>query len=215
MPALAPPGDPLVTPDGRILEAEGRPERDFSLTIPNAKNLTTSKNRSLREVGSDPQTQSVVNAVLVYKLMGVSVNEIAHIMNTDPLEIHRVMDLDLFQETFEMVFKELLSVNSNSLQARMGRYAGKAFENLMNLADAKPVSKIIKDDDDNLVEVEHYSVPPMVILKANESVLDRSGLSAEHLFGKNAQSDAPQLEIEITSASDNKPDLNFKVKVGR
>lgn len=215
MPSLPPPGDPLVTHDGRVIEAEGRPERDFSLTIPNARTLVTSKARSLREVGSDAQTQSVVNAVLVYKLMGVSPNEIAHVMNTTPIEIHRVMELDLFQETFEMVFKELLSVNSNSLQARMGRYAGKAFENLMNLADAKPVTKKIKDDAGDLIVVEHHSVNPMVVLKANESVLDRSGLSAEHLFGKNAQSDAPQLEIEITSASDNKPDLNFKVKVGK
>lgn len=214
MPQLPPPGDPLVTRDGKVLEAQRREEPDYSLTVPTARNLVPRKHRSVREMGVDGQIQTVINAVLVYKLLGVSPNEVAHILGTSPLEIDRIMGLSAFQDTFEMMFNEILSVNSSSLQARIGRYAGQAFENLMDLANAKPIEIVKEDADGNKYTGKQYDVSPLVILKANESVLDRSGLSAEHLFGKNAQSETPQLEIEITSASENKSDINVKVKVG-
>ena len=212
---LPPPGDPLVTRDGKILEANRREEPDYSLTVPTARDIVVRKPRSVREMGVDGHTQTIVNAVLVYKLIGVSPNEIAHILGTTALEVDRIMDLPAFQDTFEMMFNEILSVNSSSLQARIGRYAGKAFQNLMELADSKPIEIVKEDADGNKYTGKQYDVSPLVILKANESVLDRSGLSAEHLFGRNAQSETPQLEIEITSAGDNKIDHNIKVKVGK
>lgn len=211
---LPPPGDPLVTTDGKMLEPKARVEPDYTLTVPTARDLVPRKHRSVREMGVDGQTQTVVNAVLVYKLLGVSPNEVAHILGTSPLEIDRIMDLPAFQETFEMMFNEILSVNSSSLQARIGRYAGQAFENLMELANAKPIEIVKEDAEGNKYKGQQFDVSPLVILKANESVLDRSGLSAEHLFGKGAQSETPQLEIEITSASENKADLGIKIKVG-
>lgn len=210
---LARPGDPLIDRDGEIIEADGRKEPKYSLEVPIARTLRAKTPRSIKELGSEPHTQTVINAVLVYKILGVSTNEIAYTLNTDPDEIERIYTLSGFQETFDKLFRELLSTNSNSLQARLAAFAGKAIENVMDLADAKPVKIIKKDDADNEIEVEHFSVPPIVILKANDSILDRAGLSADTLFGKHAQEATPQLEIEITSAGDNKTDL--KVKIGK
>lgn len=209
---LARPGDPLIDRDGTLVEAEGRREPDYALTIPIAKNLRSKTPRSVRELGSDPQTQTIINAVLIYKLLGVSTNEIAHTLGTNAVEIERIFALSGFQDTFEKLFRELLSTNSNSLQARLAAFAGRAVENVMTLADAKPVIIVGKDDAGNEYQEEKHFVPPIVVLKANESILDRAGLSAETLFGGDNQSEAPQLEIEITSSSENKTDLKVNIK---
>lgn len=212
---LAKPGDPLVDATGKIVEARGRAEPDYSLTVPDATKLRTRHARSVRELGTDPQTQTIVNAVLGYKLLGISSNEIAHHLGTTPLDVEKVMQLAAYQDTFAMIFNELIAASSNSLQARLSAYAGKALTNVMDLADTKPIKVTRKDDAGNEYEKDEYTVPPIVIYKANENLLDRAGLAAEHLFGRAAQSETPQLEIEITSADDNKTDVKVNIKTGR
>lgn len=209
---LAKPGDPLVDRQGKLIEAEGRREPDYSLNVPIARLLSTKNPRSVREISSDPQTQTVINAVLVYKILGVGRNEVAHVLNTTITEIDTIERMPGFQDTFELLFKELLSSSSNSIQARIQSYAGRALDNLMDLADAKPV--LVKDEDalGNEIIRREYDVAPMVILKANDSLLDRAGLNADNLYAKDNQQEAHQLEIEITTADSNK--TNVKINTG-
>lgn len=209
---FAQPGDPIVTERGTLVEAEGRREPDYSINTPIARFITTKNPRSLKDLGTDAQTQTVVNAVLMYHLIGVSRNEIAHVLSTSGQEIDRIMKLPAFQETFEALFKELLSASSNSIQARIQSYAGQALDNLMDLANAKPVITKEKDAMGNVVERREFDVAPMVILKANDSLLDRAGLNADNLYGKDQQEEAHQLEIEITTADSNK--TNVKINTG-
>lgn len=209
---FAKPGDPLVTEHGALVEAEGRKEPDYAISVPIARLLGTKNPRSIKDMGTDPQTQTVINAVLMYQLIGVSRNEIAYVLSTEGKEIDRIMRLPAYQETFEMLFKELLSASSNSIQARIQSYAGRALDNLMDLADAKPVITKEKDAMGNVVERREYDVAPMVILKANDSLLDRAGLNADNLYGKDQQDETHQLEIEITTADSNK--TNVKINTG-
>jgi hypothetical protein len=126
--------------------------------------------------------------------------------------VDNIIKLPAFQETFEIMFKELLSASSNSIQARIQSYAGRALDNLMHLADAKPIITKEEDDDGNIVERREYDVAPMVILKANDSLLDRAGLNADNLYGKDNQSEAHQLEIEITTQDSNKTNVKINTK---
>lgn len=211
---FARPGDPLVANSGELIEANARKEPSYSLTIPIARTLTAKTPRSVREMSTDAQTQTVINAVLMYKLLGVSVNETAHILGTTIREIEGIMSMVAFQETFEMLFRELLSASSNSIQARIQSYAGRALDNIIDLADAKPVKVQSEDDAGNTFEHMHYDVPPLVILKANQDVLDRSGMNAEQLYGKDAEQEAQQLEIVVRSDSDQRTDVRVNIKTG-
>lgn len=210
---LARPGDPLVGDRGDLIEAEGRKEPDYAIDVPIARFVQSKTPRSLRDLGTDGQTQTVINAVLMYRMIGVSRNEVANILGTSILEIEQIEKMPAFQETFEHLFKELLSVSSNSLQARIRSYAGRAVDNLMMLADAKPVEIKEKDELGNEITRREYDVPPMVILKANDSLLDRAGLSADNLYGHDDSDAGQQLEIEITSGDSNK--TNVKINTGR
>lgn len=209
---FARPGDPLVTKDGELIPSKARPEPKYSLQVPIAKTLLPKTPRSVRDLGTEAQTQTVLNAILLYHLLGVSVNEIAHVLGIKISQVQHIMDMSAYQETFEMLFKEIISTNSDSMQARIASYAGKALDNLMDLADAKPVKIKKADDDGEMHEVDHYSVPPLVILKANESILDRSGLSSENLYGQADNGSAQQLEIVVRSDEDAKTDVRINVK---
>lgn len=197
--ALAKPGDPLVgmgtmlTPD---TEDDAPPDQP-SVAIPNLRKLVVKSRLSLQDLPADTKTQSVVNAVLVYHLLGMTDNEIALALGVGIIDVQQVKALPAYQETFELLFGEIISANSNSLQARIAQYAGDAVENVMNLAKQKDFEK----------------VPPIVILKANQDILDRSGLNHETLFGKNAdKGEENTLRVVVTSGNENKVDVNVNFK---
>lgn len=208
---LAQPGDPLVATNGEIIAAEGRVEPKYTREVPLVKDVVPQALRSLKELGVNPETQSVVNAVLVYQLLGITENEIAYHLNTDVTEIRRIKDLPAYNDTWKMIFQEVISANSNSLSARIQSYAGRALTNLMDLADDKPVEIIETDAAGNQFKTKHYAVPPVVVMKANDSILDRAGLSGEALFGTEKNDNEQQLEIEIVAAGDNT--TNVKVNL--
>lgn len=204
-------GDPLVTDRGKIVPAVDSSTRDFSLVVPDIKNFQPRVRRSSKELPAEPQTQTVINAVLVYKLLGMSENEMSVRLGTDIKDILHVITLPAFQETFELLHGELLTANSNSLQARLASYAGRAIENVMDLADYKPEQEVITDDEGNETVKENWKVPAIVVLKANQDVLDRSGLHPDTLFGKNAaQDEGNTLQIEIVTEQDNRTNINIK-----
>jgi hypothetical protein len=128
-------------------------------------------------------------------------------------EIDQIKNMPAYQETFEILFKELLSVNSTSLQARIASYAGRAIDNVMDLAEEKKVEQDLYDaSGDKVVGVGEYLIPPIVKLKANQDILDRSGMAAEQLFG-NQDQDQNTLEIVVTSKKDQQTDV--KINIGR
>lgn len=212
---LPPPGDPIVTRNGKVVEPRGVIEPDYSLEVPIAKNIRPKNVRSVREMGTDAQTQTIVNAVLLYQLVGISTNETAFILGTTGDEIEQIKSLPAYQETFEMLFYELLSTSSSSIQARIASYAGKALDNLMNLANEAPRIEKITDDEGNIIEKKVWDTPAMVVMKSNDSILDRAGLNAEQLFGHGKEEAGQQLEIEVTSATDNKTNVRINLGKGR
>lgn len=209
---FAPPGDPLVVGMNKMLVPDGSEPRDYSLTVPILSKYVPKVRRSGKELPADGQTQTVINAVLVYKLLGMTANEMSHCLGTTIEQIEHVMNLPAFQETFELLFSEILSVNSGSLQARIASYAGNAAEKVMELSSYRPQPKVRKDEEGNEVTEEgDWKVPPIVVLKASQDILDRTGLSADTLFGKGNQDTGNTLQIEVISEQDSKTQVNIKM----
>jgi len=198
-----------------MLEPNGKKEPDYALTVPIVSKMVIKAHRSIRDLGSEPHTQTVMNAVLMYQLLGVGINETAHILGTSIREVEAIMAMSAYQETFEMLFTELLSASSNSLQARIRSYAGRALDNIVAIADTKPIRVVEAQDDGEDFVHDHYDVPPLVILKANQDLLDRSGMNAEQLYADTTKSDAPGLEIIISTGEEQKTNIKINPKGGR
>lgn len=201
--SLAQPGDPYIDNKGNVVQPKKtkqdvRPMRlATSTSVPVAAAYQSTARRSVKELFAEPKTQTVLNAVLLYSLLGLTPNEIAFILDTDVRDVHHIIDLPAYQETFEAMFREIISANSNSLQARISAYAANAVENVMDLAS-------VENDDE--------SVPAIVKLKANQDILDRSGLSTDALFGKGSQEDSSNtLQIQIVEAADSHTNININV----
>jgi LPS O-antigen subunit length determinant protein (WzzB/FepE family) len=196
---LAKPGDPLCTPRGNVELPAKNPqkfEEDLSLSAPILRNMTINSRRNVKELPSnDPGTQTAINAILMYQLLGLTQNETANILRIDLNTIQNIMLGSEYQMTFEMIFNEVINANSNSLQATLGRHAHSAIAQLVHL--------------------HKNAESEMVQLKASQDIADRAGLSSDTLYGKNSSSEEDTLKIVITDANDEEKtkisiDLNRK-----
>ena len=193
---LANPGDPYVTSRGKVLADNGReitalPEVD-ALGPSAARAHVSSKRRSIEDLPTDAKTQTAVAVVLFYSLVGLTDNEIAHTIGIKPADVTGLRKLDAYQETYELLFWEFIHANGQSLVAKIAAKAPSALDNLFDLAD----------------NAENENAK----LKANQDILDRSGLHPETLFGKSAGDNIDGLKIVVRKADDEKTEveLNFK-----
>jgi hypothetical protein len=199
MPALARPGDPYVTDKGDVmLEGEGQPmnalpRADSVLGAPLAKHIVPKSRRNVADLPAPGKLQTAINVVLIYQLLGLSENEIAHLVDTSIADIQKIKSHIAYQETFDALFHEFISVNSNSLQSKIAAFAGDALDNVMDIAKS--------------------SKHEMAKLKANQDILDRSGLHPEHLFGKNKEEDGfDSLKIVVQSGEDKEMSVDVDIK---
>lgn len=199
---LAKPGDPYVTERGQVLLPDDAPDdaipRFETLGAPIAKNIISTERRTIKELPADPRVQTVINAVLVYQLLGMTDNEISHITHVSMEDIQRLKKLNEYQETFDILFHQFISVNSTSLQSKIASFAGEALDNVMHIAG--------------------NSKHEIAKLKANQDILDRAGLHPETLFGKNKPEDGfESLKIVIQDGKDDegmKVDINLRKSNG-
>jgi hypothetical protein len=147
--------------------------------------------RNLNEMpAQDPSTQMAINVLLVYQLLGLTTNEIAHATKIPLDEVQNLMHGSDYQTTFEEIFRELINVNSNSIKAKIADYANKAMDNIIELAE---------NADKDIVK-----------LKANQDVLDRAGFSPDTLYNAGGSADdADMLKIVIESGDKDKTSVNI------
>lgn len=198
---LAKPGDPYCTPRGEVAMPKNDipstvPVEEISLSVPIARSMEISSKRNPKELpANDLSTQTAINAILMYHLMGLTQNEISHILKIDLMTIENIMMGSDFQLTFEMIFNELINTNSRNLQATLGRHAYSALNQLIHL--------------------HKNAESEMVQLKASQDIADRAGLHPETLFGKNSQSNEQDtLKIVIQDAED-QPKTSISIDVSR
>ena len=154
--------------------------------------MISSKRNPNELPSTDLSTQTAINAILMYHLLGLTQNEIAHILRIELNTIQNIMLGSEFQQTFEYLFNELINVNSSSLQATLGMHARSAI--------------------DQLVHLHKYAESEMVQLKASQDIADRAGLSAETLYGKQGGESEDTLRIVIQDGDDT-PKANISIDI--
>lgn len=182
---LAKPGDPLCTPRGEVKLPEKEPEKieDLSLAAPVLRRMQINSKRNPNELpSSDLSTQTAINVILVYHLLGLTPNEIANIIRIDLTTVQNIQMGSDYQMTFELLFNEIINANSNSLQATLGRHAHSAIQ--------------------QLVYLHKNAESEMVQMKASQDIADRAGLSAETLYGKQSSGEEDTLKIVISDGDD-------------
>jgi hypothetical protein len=189
---LPKPGDPYVSSKGQVVLPKKEHAAAIEIGPPRAKNIMPSVRRSIKDFPADENTQKAINVVMVFSLLGMTENEIAFALNVKLEDVRRLRELTTYQETFELLFSEMISINSTSMQAKIAAFAPKALENLMDLA--------------NDAENENAKV------KANQDLMDRAGLHHETLYGKNASDDAfSSLKIVISDGDEQKTDIEVNI----
>lgn len=198
MPALARPGDPYVSDKGDVIldgdrtPMDALPRADSVLGAPIAKHVVPKAHNTIADLPAEQNLQTAVNAILVYHLLGLSDNEIGHILHIPLEDVKRVKSHIAYQETFDTLFHEMININSNSLQSKIAAFAGDALENVMGIAT--------------------NSKHDLAKLKANQDLLDRSGLHPEHLFGKHKEDDGfDSLKIVIQDGEDKDTKVNINL----
>lgn len=200
MPNLARPGDPYVSDKGEvILDGEGSamnalPRADSVLGAPLARNIIPKNRATIADLPAEANLQTAINCVIVYQLLGLSENETSHLLHIPLADVQRIKHHIAYQETFDILFHEFINTNSNSLQAKIASFAGDALQNVMHIAA--------------------HSKHEVAKLKANQDILDRSGLHPEHLFGKHKEDDGfDSLKIVIQDGEDK--DMKIDVDIRR
>lgn len=183
--ALADPDDPYVTARGKLIIKNEKQEeaiKNKDRFVPVIRRMTILNKRSLGELPSaDLPTQTAIMAILGYQLIGLTANEISHALKIPLDEIQNIQFSTDYQNTFELIFGELINVNSNSIKAKIADFAASAVDNIITLAN---------EADKDIVK-----------LKANQDILDRAGFAAENLYGESTADEADILKIVMESDS--------------
>ncbi len=193
---LAKPGSPYVTERGEVHvpKTDAAPqERSMTLSTPIARSMHINSRRNMNEMpNTDPSTQTAINAVLMYQLLGLTDNETAHMLRLDLVTVQNLKMHSDYQATWEMLFAEVVNVNSGSLQATLAAHAQGAIERIVDLSKTS----------------EHE----MTKLKANQDLADRAGLHYETLHGKNSSNgDEDTLKISFVNEADT-PRVDIEIK---
>lgn len=158
---LAKAGDPLVLADGSEFGpelAEGEEDAQPAQGL-NARTFKATKKRTLKDLPSKPQMINAVACTFMYTTLGVGDREIAIALNISAAELTAIRKHPAYQECFEAVLDQFISVNSSLLQARIAAYGEKAVENIFQIAGSAKKEEL------------RFS--------ANKDIADRAGITAK------------------------------------
>jgi hypothetical protein len=169
-PQLARPGDPLVRPNGDVIQPFQDPVRvDDTIKPHEFKPLTR---RSIKDLPATGSIMSGIAVVFTYTLLGLSNREIAEMLNITVQEVEQIQAHSAYAVTFEAVLAEFINSNSDMIQSRIAAYSHMALSTVAHIAQ----------------EGERETNR----LKASDSLLDRA------LESKRGQSDKGALRIIIS-----------------
>lgn len=194
--SLAQPDEPYVTARGKIVlknEQQEKAIKDKDRFVPVIRRMNINNKRNLNDMPcSDPSTQMAINVIMMYHLLGLTPNEISHVTKV-PLD--QVQDIQWgvdYQNTFELIFAELISVNTNSVKAKIAAFSSEAVDNIITLAN---------EADKDIVK-----------LKANQDILDRAGFAAEQLYESSSADDSDVLKIVMENDTGTKTSVEINLK---
>lgn len=157
---LARPGDPYVTPGGKIIEPEKTAfdKEQMKLT---PRSFKPHKRRTVNELPAPVNVMNGVAAVFAYTVMGVGDREICDVLNITSAQMKSLRAHTAYAEFFEIVSNEFINANSDLITARIAAYSHDALSTVAHVAFEDPKAK------------------SETRLKAADSLLDRGGFAAK------------------------------------
>lgn len=202
---LAKAGDPYIGNDGREIAPSSQADTgldevtDIRRALPLFSKLRVAKNIVIDDLPEQENSQQVVIAAVVgLRMMGLSAVQISEIMNAPLAIVEGIFNGASTQATFEVIYRNMISANSESIQGRIASYAGKAVDTVVSLMETEEV----RDD---------------VRLKAAQDILDRSGSNAEQFFadGNESKKSDDELKIVVMSEDGESEKVRVDIKRGR
>lgn len=149
-PALAKPGDPLVTFEGKLVApepAESNEEETATAEAPKTitpRSFRAAKRRSMRDLPCDATMFKAVSCVFVLTIMGVGDREIADDLKISAGDLKSIRAHPAYAEAFNTAMGEFLSENSTFIQARIAAYGNKAVDTMADVMEhaKKPETKL-------------------------------------------------------------------------
>lgn len=180
-PMLARVGDPLVLPDGRVVQDQKARAARLSADLGhlNPADYRPQKRRSMKDLPSQVGVVTGAAAVLIYTLYGLSDRDIIHVLKITMPELEQLRQHSIYSEFFTVVQQEFINANSDMLQSRIAAYGNVAVERVGDIITSSP--------DDR------------VALRASQDFLDRTGAGVKQAAERRADSGkGSQFRVVVT-----------------
>lgn len=159
--ALARPGDPLVTHDGRVikpdrLEAAPR-DTATELRAKPPDQFRPTRRISAKELPAPVNVMNGIGVIFMYTMLGLSDREISDALKLDMSQILELRKHTAYTQLFESILYEFVNAESDLIQSRIAAYSHNALSQVADLSD--------------------NSEEDAIRLRASMDILDRAGHS--------------------------------------
>ncbi len=136
-PSLARPGDPLVTKDGEVIQADSLIDigaRDPKQRDVKPENFRAIQRQDLDDLPADAHVMNACAAVFSYTMLGISDREVQIALKIREDQLKKIRSHEGYALIFAACMRELINLNSASMQARIAAMAPMAISNIFALA---------------------------------------------------------------------------------
>jgi hypothetical protein len=135
---LARPGDPLVTKDGEVIQADSLIDigaRDPKPHDVQPKDFRAIKRQDMGDLPADAHVMNACAAVFCYTILGISDREIQIALKIREDQLKKIREHEGYALIFSSGMGEMININSASMQARIAAMAPKAIQQIFTLAE--------------------------------------------------------------------------------
>lgn len=135
--SLARPGDPLVTKDGEVIQADSLIDigaRDPKTHDVKPKDFRAIQRQDMDDLPADAHVMNACAAVFSYTMLGISDREIQIALKIREDQLKKIREHEGYALIFGSCMAELININSSSMQARIAAMAPMAIGQIFMLA---------------------------------------------------------------------------------
>lgn len=133
--ALACPGDPYVTVDGKVVKPiDAHVDVEDEVFKVSAQSFKPTNRRSIRELPAEVSVMKGIACVFVFIMLGMSNRDIAEALGIAVDQVKQVREHKAYGEVFDTISGEFVNSNSQYIGARLAGYSNDALTKLAQIA---------------------------------------------------------------------------------
>lgn len=136
---LARPGDPLVTKDGEVIQADSLIDigaKDPKKHDVKPKDFRATRRQDMGDLPADAHVMNACAAVFAYTILGVSDREIQIALKIREDQLKKIREHEGYALILGAGMEEMININSASMQARIAAMAPMAIQQIFTLAES-------------------------------------------------------------------------------